>query len=110
MMNHKLLPVIISAVCLCGCSHIEKSEQAAISVETSIIDGRTAGRLYVVSGEEPDTAELKAEVKKLREKYDTLADRSLVNRFDSAMMQTIRIFRKEKPADKKTAPDVTAHE
>lgn len=74
---------------------MEKSEQAAISVETAIIDGRTAGRLYAVTGNLADTAECNRKMREMRAKYDTLEDRRYVQAFDTAMLHTVKHFRPE---------------
>lgn len=83
------------AIILASCSKMEKSEQAAISVETAIIDGRTAGRLYAVNHNVKDTAECNSRMRAMRAKYDTLADPRYVQAFDTAMLHTVKHFRPE---------------
>ncbi|MDE7438335.1 MAG: hypothetical protein K2M93_07600 [Muribaculaceae bacterium] len=87
--------LIISVSILASCSKMEKSEQAAISVETAIIDGRTAGRLYAVNHNVRDTAECNTKMRAMRVKYDTLADPRYVQAFDTAMLHTVKHFRPE---------------
>ena len=74
---------------------MEKSEQAAISVETAIIDGRTAGRLYAVNHNVKDTAECNRKMRSMRAKYDSMPDRRYVQAFDTAMLHTVKHFRPE---------------
>lgn len=97
MLTIKETPILIAiiATSLCSCSKMEKSEQAVISVETAIIDGRTAGRLYVVNSNKADTAECNRKMRAMREKYDTMADKRYVQTFDTAMLHTVRKFRPE---------------
>lgn len=87
--------LIISVALAASCTKMEKSEQAAISVETAIIDGRTAGRLYALKGNVKDTAECNKILRIMRAKYDTLSDRSYVQAFDTAMLHTVKHFRPE---------------
>lgn len=91
----KKLLLIIPALIVASCSKMEKSEQAAISVETAIIDGRTAGRLYAVNRSVNDTTDINRKMKAIRAKYDTLADRQYVQAFDTAMHHTVKHFRPE---------------
>lgn len=95
MLNNKRFGIwaIIACAILGSCSRMEKSEQAAISVETAIIDGRTAGRLYIVNRHKDDTIESNRKMRMMREKYDTMADRRYVQAFDTAMLHTVKKFR-----------------
>lgn len=94
LINKRFGLLALSAVAVLGsCSRMEKSEQAAISVETAIIDGRTAGRLYIVNRHKDDTTECNRRMRVMREKYDTMADRRYVQAFDTAMLHTVKKFR-----------------
>ncbi|MDE6338921.1 MAG: hypothetical protein K2K97_03930 [Muribaculaceae bacterium] len=82
-------------------SNIEKSERATVSVETAIIDGRDAGRMYVINKHRSDTVAANKYMKRVRMKYDTLADKQYVNAFDTAMLHTINTYR---PSMREIAP------
>ena len=84
------------AIALISCSNsnaekkiesIEESEEVTAMMEAAFIDGREAGRLYLISMPK-DTVEAYNHYLEMRQKYDSLPDKRYLQEYESAVART----------------------